>query len=281
MSRSSRAGRGNNGDGYGSNHAGHWTIRDEVFWSFTRAADQISTQVRLTPNPGACPKNPKILPKVQGLKSQLDKHSKQLEQSAKKLSQLEAENVSLRDENQLLNTVSNKKRSFRTRVRSMPTLETPNSGGDTTHPQTALNENDASRGEVRNTQIHDLESNSEPEPDQDTPEGTAAARSSMTSYLEQIFAKKFDAIQSMWMSIASYQNPPERSRASKTARQPAKPRSKESAGQALQATGTKRQEAQPTSRLASLSWRESAPVWSATRSVASNFESVYAHSGDA
>ncbi|KAL0802451.1 hypothetical protein Bca101_057627 [Brassica carinata] len=79
----------------------------------------------------------------------------------------------------------------------MPTLETPNSGGDTTHPQTALNENDANPGEARNTQIHDLERDSEPEPDQDTPEGTASARSSMTSYLEQMFAKKFDAIQSM------------------------------------------------------------------------------------
>ncbi|KAL0713422.1 hypothetical protein Bca4012_020400 [Brassica carinata] len=67
--------------------------------------------------------NPEILSEVQGLKNQLDEHSKRLEQSAEKLNQLEAENISLRDENQILNMVSNKKRRFRIRVRSMSTPE--------------------------------------------------------------------------------------------------------------------------------------------------------------
>ncbi|KAL0713679.1 hypothetical protein Bca4012_020657 [Brassica carinata] len=108
--------------------------------------------------------NHEILSEVQGLKSQLDEHS------------------------------NNKKHRFRTRVRSMPTLETPNSGGGATHPQTTLNKNEANRDEIRSSQIHDLESDSEPEPDKDAPERVTAERSSMTSYLEQMLSKKFDAI---------------------------------------------------------------------------------------
>ena len=53
--------------------------------------------------------NPKLSSGVQSLKEKLDEHSKQLEQSAEKLSQLELENLTLRDENQALNTASNKK----------------------------------------------------------------------------------------------------------------------------------------------------------------------------
>ncbi|KAL0723086.1 hypothetical protein Bca4012_037685 [Brassica carinata] len=92
---------------------------------------------------------------------------------------------------------NNKKHLFQTRVRSMPTFETPNSGEDAIHPRTVLNENEANWDEARNTQIHNMESNSESEPDQDAPEGAAAAKFSWTSYLEQMFSKKFDAIQSM------------------------------------------------------------------------------------
>ena len=73
--------------------------------------------------------NPELSSEVQSLKEKLDEHSKQLEQSAEKLSQLESENLTLRDENQALNTASNKKRNFWTPIRPMLTLETPNSGG--------------------------------------------------------------------------------------------------------------------------------------------------------
>ena len=71
--------------------------------------------------------NPKLSSEFQILKEKLNEHLKQMEQSAEKLSQLESENLILRDENQALNAKSNKKRRFRTRVRPMPTLETPNS----------------------------------------------------------------------------------------------------------------------------------------------------------
>ncbi|KAL0655657.1 hypothetical protein Bca4012_076241 [Brassica carinata] len=73
--------------------------------------------------------NPELSSEEQSLKEKLDEHSKQLEQSAKKFSQLELENLTLRDENQVPNTASNKKRCFRTKVRPMP-----NSGGDVTLP---------------------------------------------------------------------------------------------------------------------------------------------------
>ena len=54
--------------------------------------------------------NPELSSEFQSLKEKLNEHSKQLEQSAEKLSQLESENLNLRDENQALNTASNKKR---------------------------------------------------------------------------------------------------------------------------------------------------------------------------
>ncbi|KAH0893027.1 hypothetical protein HID58_055456, partial [Brassica napus] len=57
--------------------------------------------------------NPELSLEFQSLKEKLNEHSKQLEQSAEKLSQLESENLNLRDENQALNTKSNKKRRFR------------------------------------------------------------------------------------------------------------------------------------------------------------------------
>lgn len=53
------------------------------------------------------------------------------------VSQLESENLNLHDENQAINTASNKKRRFRAQVRPMPTLETPNSGTDANLPPTA------------------------------------------------------------------------------------------------------------------------------------------------
>ncbi|KAH0873073.1 hypothetical protein HID58_070435, partial [Brassica napus] len=53
--------------------------------------------------------NPELSSEFQILKEKFNEHSKQLEQSAEKLSQLESENLTLRDENQTLNTASNKK----------------------------------------------------------------------------------------------------------------------------------------------------------------------------
>ena len=56
--------------------------------------------------------NPELSSEFQSQKEKLNEHSKQREQSTEKLSQLESENLNLRDENQALNTASNKKRRF-------------------------------------------------------------------------------------------------------------------------------------------------------------------------
>ena len=89
--------------------------------------------------------DPELSSEVQSLKEKLDEHSKYLEQSAEKLGRLESENLALRDENQALNTASNKKRRFRARIRSMPDLETPSSGAGVTHPSPVLDGDGASR----------------------------------------------------------------------------------------------------------------------------------------
>ena len=142
--------------------------------------------------------NPELSSEVQTLKQKLDDHSKQLEQSAEKLNQIESENLVPRDENQAFNTTSNKKHRFRTQIRSMLTLETPNSEGDTTCPPTTLNGDRATHEKAKGTQIYDVEDiESEPEPDKEIPKGGTATRSSMTAYLEQMFSKRLDAMQSM------------------------------------------------------------------------------------
>ncbi|KAF3548877.1 hypothetical protein DY000_02007355 [Brassica cretica] len=112
--------------------------------------------------------NPELSSEVQSLKKKLDEHSKQLEKSAEKLNQLESENLTLRDENQALNTASNKKRRFRSQIRPMPTLETPNSGGDTTRPLTTSNRDREVHEKAKGTQTYDVEdSESESEPDKE------------------------------------------------------------------------------------------------------------------
>ena len=142
--------------------------------------------------------NPELSSEVQSLKEKLNDHSKQLELSAEKLNQIESENLVLRDKNQALNTSGNKKRRFRTQIRSMPTLETPNSEGDTTRPPTALNGDRATHGKAKGTQTYDVEdSDYELEPDKEIPKGGTATRSFMTAYLEQMFSKRLDAMQSM------------------------------------------------------------------------------------
>lgn len=72
--------------------------------------------------------DPELSSEVQSPKEKLNEHSKNLEKSAEKLSRLESENLTLREENQALNTTSNKKRHFRAKIRSMPDLATPSSG---------------------------------------------------------------------------------------------------------------------------------------------------------
>ena len=104
--------------------------------------------------------NPELYSEVQSLKEKFDEPSKQLEQSAEKLSQLVSENLTLRDENQALNTASNKKRRFRAKIRLMPTLETPNSRTGTTLPPTT-SQRDAVTHEKTNGA----------EPDKEAPEG--------------------------------------------------------------------------------------------------------------
>ncbi|KAF3556705.1 hypothetical protein F2Q69_00013466 [Brassica cretica] len=134
---------------------------------------------------------------VQSLKEKLDKHSKQLEQGAEKLNQLHSENAVLRDQNQALNATGNKKRRFNTRIRPMGNLNTPNSGEGTTGTPPTSGVAGETREGTENPRIHDLEEDySEPEPENEGPNNTAT-ESSITAYLEQIFSKKFDAMQSM------------------------------------------------------------------------------------
>ncbi|KAF3510461.1 hypothetical protein F2Q69_00006639 [Brassica cretica] len=142
--------------------------------------------------------NPELSLEFQSLKEKLNEHSKQLEQSAEKLSQLESENLSLRDENQALNTKSNKKRRFRSQVHPMPTLETPNSGIGANLPPTASGGDASTREKAKDAQTYVVEdSESEPEPNKEAPDGATKAESPMVAYLEQMFSKRLDAMQSM------------------------------------------------------------------------------------
>lgn len=80
----------------------------------------------------------------------------------------------------------------------MPALETPISGGDATRPNPTPDGNGATQEKTRGTQIHNVEdSDSESEPDKETPGGATRTRASVISHVEEIFANKFDAIQSM------------------------------------------------------------------------------------
>ncbi|KAF2557525.1 hypothetical protein F2Q68_00015679 [Brassica cretica] len=120
--------------------------------------------------------NPELSPEVQSLKEKLNEHYKQLEQSAEKLSQLELENLNLRDENQALNTASNKKRRFQAQIRPMPTLETPNSGTGVNLPPTASGGDASAREKAKDAQTYDVEdSESETELDKEAPDGATKA----------------------------------------------------------------------------------------------------------
>ncbi|KAF3553790.1 hypothetical protein F2Q69_00012853 [Brassica cretica] len=132
------------------------------------------------------------------LKEKLNEHSKQREQSAEKLSQLESENLNLRDENKALNTASNKKSRFRAQVCPMSTLEIPNSGTGVNLSLTASGGDASTREKAKDAQTDDVEdSESEPEPDKEAPDGATNAEFPMVAYLEQMFSKRLDAMQSM------------------------------------------------------------------------------------
>ncbi|KAF3558256.1 hypothetical protein F2Q69_00013885 [Brassica cretica] len=80
----------------------------------------------------------------------------------------------------------------------MPTLQTPNSGTGVNLPPTAPQEDASTRKKAKDSQTYDVEdSESEPEPDKETPDGAAKVESPMVAYLEQMFSKRLDAMQSM------------------------------------------------------------------------------------
>ncbi|KAF3577744.1 hypothetical protein DY000_02035186 [Brassica cretica] len=92
----------------------------------------------------------------------------------------------------------NKKRRFNTPIRPMGNLNRPSTGGGTTDTPPMSGAARATREGTKNPQIQDLEErDSEPEPGKEAPERTASTESSITTYLEQIFSKRFDAMQSM------------------------------------------------------------------------------------
>ncbi|KAF3602750.1 hypothetical protein F2Q69_00036257 [Brassica cretica] len=131
------------------------------------------------------------------LEEKLDEHSKQLELSTEKLSQLQSKNTALRDQNQTLNVAGNKKRRFNTRVQPMGNLNTPSTREGTTDTPPASGVAGATRERTENPQVHDLEeSDSEPEPGKEEPE-KGATESFITANLEQMFSRRFDAMQSM------------------------------------------------------------------------------------
>ncbi|KAF3528241.1 hypothetical protein DY000_02039664 [Brassica cretica] len=117
---------------------------------------------------------------------------------AEKLIQLESENLTLRDKNQALNTASNKKRRFRAQIRPMTTLEKPNSGTGVNIMPTTSHGDAATREKSNGAHTYDVEdSESEPKPDKEIPKEAAKTESPMVVYMEQMFSKRLDAMQSM------------------------------------------------------------------------------------
>ncbi|WZY72290.1 hypothetical protein YC2023_004530 [Brassica napus] len=93
----------------------------------------------------------------------------------------------------------------------MGSLSTPNTGEGTTNATPASLAAESTREAIEDQQIHDLEENdSELEPEKKEPENTAA-ESFITAYLEQMFSKRFDAMQSMVESLPGVAPPIRRS----------------------------------------------------------------------
>ena len=80
----------------------------------------------------------------------------------------------------------------------MSTLETPKSITGVNLPPTASGGDASTRGKAKDAQTYDMEdSESEPEPDKEAPNEATKAESPMVPYLEQMFSKRLDAMQSM------------------------------------------------------------------------------------
>ncbi|KAF3490028.1 hypothetical protein F2Q69_00052966 [Brassica cretica] len=80
----------------------------------------------------------------------------------------------------------------------MPTLETPNSGTGANLPTTMLGGDASTREKATDAQTYDVEdSESEPEPDKEAPDGAVRAESPMIAHLHQMFSERLDAMQSM------------------------------------------------------------------------------------
>uniref|UniRef100_A0A0D3D4P5 Retrotransposon gag domain-containing protein n=1 Tax=Brassica oleracea var. oleracea TaxID=109376 RepID=A0A0D3D4P5_BRAOL len=93
----------------------------------------------------------------------------------------------------------------------MGNLSTPNTGEGTTNATPASGAAGATRKGIDDHQINDLEeSDSEPEHEKEEPEKTAA-ESSITAYMEQMFSKRFDAMQSMVERLPGVAPPSRRS----------------------------------------------------------------------
>ncbi|XP_048599756.1 uncharacterized protein LOC106373559 [Brassica napus] len=87
---------------------------------------------------------------------------------------------------------------LQSQIRPIPTLETPNSGTDANLPPTASGRDVSTPEKAKDAQTYDVEdSESEPEPDKEAPDGATKVESPMVAYLEQMFSKRLDAMQSM------------------------------------------------------------------------------------
>ncbi|KAF2533009.1 hypothetical protein F2Q70_00030032 [Brassica cretica] len=95
----------------------------------------------------------------------------------------------LRNENQALNPASNKKRRFQARVRPRPTWKHPNL------PVTASREGAPAQEKAQTYDVE--ESESDPESVMEAPDRVMKAKSHMIAYLEQMFSKRLDNMQSM------------------------------------------------------------------------------------
>ncbi|KAF3589030.1 hypothetical protein F2Q69_00030223 [Brassica cretica] len=79
----------------------------------------------------------------------------------------------------------------------MPTLEMPNSGMSVNLPPTTSQGDTPTREKTNGAQTYDVEdSESEPESDKQAPEGATKTESPMVAYMEQVFSKRLDAMQS-------------------------------------------------------------------------------------
>ena len=80
----------------------------------------------------------------------------------------------------------------------MSTLETPNSGTGTTLPPTTSQGDAETREKAKGAQTYDVQdSESEPEPNKEAPKGATKTEYPMVAYMEQMFFKRLDAMQSM------------------------------------------------------------------------------------